>query len=209
MGKCRTRGGEEEGRECEFAGGEDRRGGHNDATATTSTSTSEQTTTNHCALKAGKRRPAERTASDEKGKDDADEERTSKEVEDYTNNKEEDCALLLPLRPPHAATACRHRMPPRQLRHYCLCSSSGISDGSSSGLRRCAVAAADSRMPSLTPVFFVLLPECSLHVAQNTPFQGSFPPEFRRKLVLPWNDLIPTCVPPESGNFAENPDSGK
>jgi hypothetical protein len=34
----------------------------------------EQTTTNHCALKAGERRPAERAAGDEKGKDDADEE---------------------------------------------------------------------------------------------------------------------------------------
>jgi hypothetical protein len=34
----------------------------------------EQTTTNHCALKAGERRPAERAAGDKKGKDDADEE---------------------------------------------------------------------------------------------------------------------------------------
>ncbi len=34
----------------------------------------EQTTTNHCALKVGERRPAERAAGDEKGKDDANEE---------------------------------------------------------------------------------------------------------------------------------------
>jgi len=34
----------------------------------------EQATTNHCALKAGERRPAERAAGDEKGKDNADEE---------------------------------------------------------------------------------------------------------------------------------------
>ena len=34
----------------------------------------EQTTTNHCALKAGGRRPAERAAGDKKGKDDANEE---------------------------------------------------------------------------------------------------------------------------------------
>ncbi len=34
----------------------------------------EQTTTNHCALKAGKQRPAERAAGNEKGKDDANEE---------------------------------------------------------------------------------------------------------------------------------------
>jgi hypothetical protein len=51
---------------------------------------------------------------------------------------------------------CHHRMPPCQLRHYCLCSSSGSSGGSSSGLQRCVVAAAaDSRMPSLTADFFV------------------------------------------------------
>ena len=34
----------------------------------------EQTTTNHCALKAGERRPAERAAGDKKGKDAANEE---------------------------------------------------------------------------------------------------------------------------------------
>jgi hypothetical protein len=34
----------------------------------------EQTTTNHCALKAGERRPAERSAGDEKAKNDVDEE---------------------------------------------------------------------------------------------------------------------------------------
>ena len=28
-------------------------------------------------------------------------------------------------------------------------------------------------------------------------------PEFWTKLILPWNDLIPTCVPTESGNAAE------
>ena len=54
-------------------------GRRNHATATTSTSTSEQTTTNHCALKAGKRRPAEIASSGKKRKDDVDKERTSKE----------------------------------------------------------------------------------------------------------------------------------
>jgi len=39
-------------------------------------------------LKAGERRPAERAASNKKGKDDADKERTSKEEEDYDNNEE-------------------------------------------------------------------------------------------------------------------------
>ena len=34
----------------------------------------ERTTTNHCALKVDKRRPAERAAGNEKGKDDANEE---------------------------------------------------------------------------------------------------------------------------------------
>jgi len=28
-------------------------------------------------------------------------------------------------------------------------------------------------------------------------------PEFQTKLILPWNDLIPTCVPIESRNSAE------
>jgi uncharacterized membrane protein YgcG len=37
----------------------------------------------------------------------------------------------------------------------------------------------------------------------------SFPPEFRSNLILPWNDLIPMCVPPESGNSAENPEFRK
>ena len=41
-------------------------------------SVQEQTITNYCALKAGERRPAERAVSNEKGKDDADEERMSK-----------------------------------------------------------------------------------------------------------------------------------
>jgi len=34
-------------------------------------------------------------------------------------------------------------------------------------------------------------------------------PEFRSKLILPWNDLIPTCVPPEPGNSAEYPENRK
>ena len=34
-------------------------------------------------------------------------------------------------------------------------------------------------------------------------------PEFRSKLILPWNDLIPMCVPPESGNSAANPEFRK
>ena len=46
----------------------------------------EQATTNHCALKAGERQPAERSAGDEKAKDNVDEE-DEKEEEDYENNK--------------------------------------------------------------------------------------------------------------------------
>ncbi len=34
-------------------------------------------------------------------------------------------------------------------------------------------------------------------------------PEFWSKLILPWKDLIPMCVPPESGNSAENPEFRK
>ncbi len=62
-------------------------------------------TADNCALKAGKRRPAERAVSDEKGKDDADKERTSKEEEDYNNNEEEDCAAAAAAAAPAAATA--------------------------------------------------------------------------------------------------------
>jgi hypothetical protein len=48
------------------------------------------------------------------------------------------------------------------------------------GVADCTLAAAaDSRMPSLTPAFFVFLTKCLLHVAQNTMFHGSFPPDFR------------------------------
>jgi hypothetical protein len=54
-------------------------GRRNHGTATTLTFTSEQTTTNHFALKAGKQRYTEIAASNEKGKDNVNEERTSKE----------------------------------------------------------------------------------------------------------------------------------
>ena len=62
-------------------------------------------------------------------------------------------------------------------------------------------------------VLFVLLTECSLHVAQNTMSRvlpsGIPDPEFRSNLILPGNDLIPTCVPPEHGNSAEYPEFRK
>ncbi len=93
------------------------------------------------SLKAGKRRPAERAASDENGKDDADSSMGNKRGVGLRQQRGKGLR--------RCRRRCRHRMPPRQLRHYCLCSSSGSSGGSSSGLRRCAVAAAaDSRMPS-------------------------------------------------------------
>ncbi len=34
-------------------------------------------------------------------------------------------------------------------------------------------------------------------------------PEFRTKLILPWNDLIPMCVPRNSGNSADYPEFRK
>jgi len=188
----------------------------------------EQTTTNHCTLKAGKRRPAERAASNEKGKDDANEERTSKEEEDYSNNEEEDCAAAaaaaavaaIPAAATAAATAGRHASFTATAPDQAV---AAVAATWRSGLRRCTVlaAAADSRMPSLTPVFSCFLSVCLFHVAQNTMFHlylqvrtyyVSFPPEFRpeflspelrTKLFLPWNDLIPTCVPTESRNAGE------
>ena len=60
--------------------------------------------------------------------------------------------------------------------------------------------------------FLCLLSECSLHVAQNTMSRvlpSGIPaiiPDsvgFRNKLILPWNDLIRTCVPQNSVDSAE------
>jgi hypothetical protein len=83
--------------------------------------TSEQITTNHCTLKAGERQPAERAASNEMGKDDADKQRTSKEEEDYDNKQGRGLCRCR-----HCCCyRCHHRMPPHQLCRYCLCSSSG------------------------------------------------------------------------------------
>ena len=117
--------------------------------------------TNHCALKTGERRPAERAVSNQKGKDDADKERTSEEEEDYNNNEEEDCvaanataaAAAVPAAATAAATAGRHAS---SAATACDQAVAAVAAAWRSGLRWCMVAAAtDSRMPSLTPVFFV------------------------------------------------------
>jgi hypothetical protein len=101
------------------------------------------------SLKAGKRRPAERAASNENGKDDADSSTGNKRGVGLRQQRGKGLRRCRRRCRHCCCYRCRHRMPPRQLRHYCLCSSSGSSGGSSSGLRRCAVAAAaDSRMPS-------------------------------------------------------------
>jgi len=136
----------------------------------------EQTTTNHCALKAGERRPVERAVSNEKGKDDADEERMSEEEEDYNNNKEENCAAAtavaaaaaVPAAGTAAATAGRHASFAATASDQAVAAVAAVRH---SGLRRCTVAAAaDSRMPLLTPVFSCFLSVCVFHVAQNTMF---------------------------------------
>jgi hypothetical protein len=131
--------------------------------------------------------------------------RTSKEEEDDNNDKEEDCAAAAAAATTAAATTAAttglHASSAATASDQAV---AAVAAAWRSGLRRGAVAAsADSRMPSLTPAFFVFLSKCSLHVAQNTMFHGSFPPDsgripgsggFRNKLILPWNDLIPTCV---------------
>ena len=71
-----------------------------------------------------------------------------------------------------------------------------------SGLQQSAEAAA-SRMPSLTPAFSVVLVHklnvCyTCHRMQYSRILPSGIPDsggFRNKLILPWNDLIPMCVP--------------
>jgi len=136
----------------------------------------EQTTTNHCTLKVGERRPAERAASGEKGKDDADEERTSKEEEDY-----KDCAAGAAATATAAATAAatagRHARSAATASDQAV---AAVAAARRSSMQRCTLAAAaDSRMPLLTPVFLSFLIECPFHLAQNTMFHGSFPPELR------------------------------
>jgi hypothetical protein len=55
----------------------------------------------------------------------------------------------------------------------------------------------------LTPLFFVSSCECSLHVAQNTMFHGSFPPNSGQILAGFWVpvrripeqiNIVPTCL---------------
>jgi len=116
----------------------------------------EQTATIHCVLKAGERRPAERAAGNKKGKDKPTR-RTSKEEEDYDNKEEEDCAAA-------AAAAATAAATPATTTGCGASSTATASDQAvaavatarSSGLRQGVVAAAaDSRMPLLTPVFSV------------------------------------------------------
>ena len=38
---------------------------------------------------------------------------------------------------------------------------------------------------------------------------GITDPEFQSKLILPWHEFIPTCVPRNSGNSAEYPEFRK
>ena len=74
--------------------------------------------------------------------------------------------LLLPLPPPQAAG--RHASFATTASDQAL---AAVAAAWRSGLQRCTVAAAaDSRMPSLTPVFSCFLSVCLFHVAQNTMF---------------------------------------
>jgi len=120
----------------------------------------EQITTNHCALKAGKRRPAKRAASCEKGKDVVDEERMSKEEEDYNNNEEEDCAAAaaaaIPAAATAAATAGRHASFAATASDQAV---AAVAAARRSGLRRCTVAASVTAEchASLTTVFSCFL----------------------------------------------------
>jgi len=51
---------------------------------------------------------------------------------------------------------------------------------------------------------YIDLQVCTYYVSFPPEFRPEFlSPEFRTKLILPWNDLIPTCVPTESRNAAE------
>jgi len=111
--------------------------------------------------------------------------RTSEEEEDYHNNEEEDCAAASAAA---AATMPRHKPLPCTAATAATAAVAAVVAAWRSGLRRGAVAAAaDSRMPSLTPVFLCLLTECSLLLAQNT---SSFvlPSGFRPDSVGFWTN---------------------
>ena len=132
---------------------------------------------------------------------------TSKEEEYYNNNEEEDCAAVDATASTAEVTAAtttgRHTSSVATVASDQAVAA--VAAARHSGLRWGTVAAAaDSRMPLLTPFLSCLLSECLLHVAQNTMFHVSIPPDsgripdsggFRNKLILPWNDLITTCVP--------------
>ena len=122
--------------------------------------------------------------------------RTSNEEEDYNNNEEEDCTAATTAAATTAATAATTTG--RHASSAASASDQAVAAGAAawhSGLRRGGVAAvADSRIPSLTPVFFCLLSECLLHLAQNTMFHESFPPDSGRI--------------PDSGGFWVPEDSG-
>ena len=82
-------------------------------------------------------------------------------------------------------------------------------------MRRCVVQQ-HQQNAMLTPVFlfFLLNVHYTWHIIHHVKGpslrnsgSGIPDPEFRSKVILPWecwNDLIPMCVPPESGNSAEN-----
>ena len=134
--------------------------------------------------------------------------RTSKEEEDDDIKEEEDCTA--------AASAAATAATTTAATAGCHASSAATASNQAvaavvaawhSGLRRVAITAeADT---CYLCVFLV-----NVHYAwHGTPCHGSFPPEFRpefripldsrTKLILSWNDLIPTCVPRNQQNSAE------
>jgi len=165
-------------------------------------------------LKAGERWPAERAAYDEKGKDNANMEMTSEEEKDYNNNEEEDCvaatAAATTAAATAAATAGHHSSSAATASDQAV---TAVTAARRSSLRWGTVAAAaDSRMPSLTPVFFVFFVNVCSTWHRMPCFMGPFlrnsgriPDSggFRNKFILPRNGLIPMGVLPESGNSAK------
>ena len=111
----------------------------------------------------------------------------SKKEEDDDNKEEEDCSATTAAAAGAAAAtaAATTGLHTRSAATASDQAVAAVAAAGRSGLRWGAVAAAaDSRMPMPTigTCFFVFLTKCSLHVAQNTMFHGSFPPDsgFRR-----------------------------
>ena len=133
--------------------------------------------------------------------------RTSEEEEDHNNNEEEDCAAAAEAAAAAAAATAAATAVATTGHHASFTATSSdqavasVAAAWHSGLRGGTVAAAECHRCDL--FFSCLISDCSLCMAQNTitwVLPSRIPAGildsvgFWNKSILPWNDLIPTCV---------------